>query len=59
MMVVYALDGANGTLDPAFDGHYLPLKHWALAWQEGWADVQALEAAYQYVNDKFGEKGNN
>ena len=28
-LILYALDGVSGTLDPAFDAHVMPLKHWA------------------------------
>ncbi len=34
-LVLYALDGNTGTLDPAFDAHVQPLQSWALAWLVG------------------------
>jgi hypothetical protein len=34
---------ASGTLDPAFDAHVMPLKHWATAWWEGWNDEPSLD----------------
>ena len=40
--VLYALDAAGGTTDPAFDAHVLPLKHWALAHWERWYPRQSL-----------------
>ena len=46
-LTLLALDGANGCLDPAFDVHVSPIKHWALAWWEKWEEPQALEAAFQ------------
>ena len=45
---LYASDGANGTLDPSFDAHILPMKHWALAWWETWADPAQLEKAFRH-----------
>ena len=30
-LVLYAIDGAHGTLDPAFDAHAIPIKMWAQA----------------------------
>ena len=46
LKVLYALDGASGTLDPSFDAHMLPIKHWATAWWEGWIDPCQLERAF-------------
>ena len=43
---LYAIDGSSGTLDPAFDAHALPVKHWALAWWESWADPDRMQRAY-------------
>ena len=45
LKVMYALDGASGTLDPSFDAHVLPVKRWALAWWEVWAGPHQLEKA--------------
>ena len=33
---LYLLDGPNGSLDPTFDAHALPVKHWAMAWWQSW-----------------------
>ena len=46
LKILYVLDGAGGTLDPSFDAHVLPAKHWALAWWEHWVDTDQLERAY-------------
>ena len=40
------LDGQNGTLDPAFEAHVSPLKHWALAWWEAWFDQESMASAF-------------
>ena len=48
LKVLYALDGASGTLDPSFDAHILPAKHWALAWWERWVDADQLERAFAH-----------
>ena len=44
-LVLWAIDQARGTMDPAFDAHVLPIKFWALAvWQE-WRPRRMLERA--------------
>ena len=50
---LYALDGATGTLDPAFDAHVLPVKHWALAWWESWICADVLESSFAAALDKL------
>ena len=52
-LIFYALDGASGTLDPAFDAHLMPLKHWATAWWEGWRDEHTLDSAFQAAGQKL------
>ena len=52
LCTLYALDGINGTLDPCFDDHFLPMKHLALAWWEQWVDAVELEQAYHRVAEK-------
>ena len=47
MKTLYALDGSNGTLDPSFDAHVVPIMHWSLAWWEKWADPSQLGKAYE------------
>ena len=50
---LYVLDGASGTLDPAFDAHALLVKHWAAAWWDDWVCKKALRATFCNVRDKF------
>ena len=42
-------------LDPAFDCHVLPLKHWALAWWEGWFTPLVLEEAFQAAQRRLAD----
>ena len=44
-LVLYAADGASGSLDPAFDAHCLPLRTWALAHWQRWVPPQHLNEA--------------
>ena len=46
-IVLYLLDGATGTMDPAFDAHVLPVKYWALVWWEIWFDHQLLHRVFK------------
>ena len=48
------MDGASGTLDPAFESHLSPLKHWATAWWEQWRTPAELEEAFQFAGLKLG-----
>ena len=48
-LVLFALDAGKGTLDPAYDVTTLPLKHWALAWWEGWVSPVDLSRAAKYA----------
>ena len=43
-MVLYALDGNAGTMDPAFDAHVLPIHAWAMAWWESWRRPHVLNS---------------
>ena len=54
--MLYALDGAEGTLDPAFDAHALLVKHWATAWWERWVPWEAMTQAYGNAKCKFGSR---
>ena len=40
-----AIDGASGTLDPAFDAHVLPIQTWATAWWEHWRSEATMREA--------------
>ena len=44
-LALYTLDGNSGTLDPAFEAHGQPIKHWALAWWENWIPSHCLDNA--------------
>ena len=52
-LTLHTLDGAGGTLDPAFDAHVAPLKMWAYAWWEQWIKVDDLELAFQQAALRF------
>jgi hypothetical protein len=56
-LTLYALDGSSGTLDPAFDCHVQPLRHWALAWWEEWFTPHVLAAAFQAAKRKLAIEG--
>jgi hypothetical protein len=45
-LVLYAADGAKGTMDPAFDAHVIPIRSWALAWWQHWQPPGFLEKAH-------------
>ena len=51
---LYALDGASGTLDPAFLAHASPIVHWAMAWWEGWFRQADLTLAFRIAVRKIG-----
>ena len=46
-LTLHTLDGAYGTLDPAFDAHVLPIVRYATAWWEQWQSHSALTAAFR------------
>ena len=50
---LYALDGSDGTLDPAFEAHASPIKHWALAWWEHWFTPPQLAEAFAEATAKM------
>jgi hypothetical protein len=50
---LYVLDGAYGTLDPAFEAHVAPLRFWDTAWWERWFPHRDLEAAFQMASLKI------
>ena len=54
-IVLYILDGAAGAMDPAFDAHVLPVKHWALAWWEHWFAHEFLDLVYRAACARLGE----
>jgi hypothetical protein len=46
VLVLLALDGSTGTLDPAFDAHVAPAKQWATAVWENWQPRPQLAEAF-------------
>ena len=52
-LILYAVDGPGGTLDPAFDAHARPLQFWALAWWESWFSADALQQAFDEAARKL------
>ena len=50
---LYVLDGAHGTLDPAFEAHTAPVKLWAMAWWERWFPREEIDVAFQVANLKL------
>jgi len=52
-MILFALDSAGGTLDPAFDAIGLPIKHWSTAWWEGWVAHDDLASSIKYAAHKL------
>jgi hypothetical protein len=57
-LTLLALDGPSGTIDPAFEAHTSPLKHWALAWWEGWFNSDTMSSAFTAAALKLsGAKG--
>ena len=58
-LTLYALDGSSGTLDPAFECHLMPLKHWALAWWEGWFTPRTLEVSFRSAELKMAAPGSS
>jgi hypothetical protein len=56
-LTLAALDGANGCLDPAFECHIGPIKHWALAWWERWEESETLETAFQVAGLRLASEG--
>ena len=56
-LVLYVVDGAQGTLDPAFDAHVLPLYMWAMAHWESWLMPLQLEEAMQEAQKRVMHEG--
>ena len=51
-LVFLTVDLHDGTCDPAFSAHELPLKHWTLAWWEAWQTPARLKAAFVAASAK-------
>ena len=52
-LILFSSDLHTGTADPAFMVHQLPVKHWALAWWEGWQSPPRLRAAFVAARAKL------
>ena len=52
-MILFALDVAGGSLDPIFSATVLLIKHWALAWWDGWAARRDLADAMLWAIAKL------
>jgi len=48
-LILMTLDGDQGTLDPAFEAHGSPIKHWAVAWWGHWTAPDNLRQAFADV----------
>ena len=53
-LVLLARDGATGTLDPAFEAHIGPVKHWALATWDRWQPARQMAVAFEAAKIKLG-----
>ena len=52
-LTLFFLDADDGTLDPAFDAHVLPLKFWSMAIWEGWVAVDSMVNTVSNVHRKL------
>lgn len=48
-----ALDGSSGTLDPAFEAHVAPLRHWATALWDNWFTTDLMQHTLGAARRKF------
>ena len=58
-LTLLILDGVDGTLDPAFDGHIGPIKYWALAWWEQWFGQSQLTLTFAAATAKLSACGSS
>ena len=54
ILALLALDGQHGTLDPLFDAHVGPIKHWALAVWDKWFPVEHMQDTVDRAKHKLG-----
>ena len=52
-LALLAMDGSAGTLDPGFEAHVEPTKHWALAVWERWQPREQLVTAFANAATKL------
>lgn len=57
-LVLYVIDGPWGTLDPAFEAHCAPLRHWFLAWWERWIPHADLVRAFSFAKGRLSSGDN-
>ena len=48
------IDAGKGTIDPAFDAHILPIKHYAYAWWEHWQAHKLWDRSFSAAVKKIG-----
>ena len=53
ILVLLALDGSSGTLDPAFAAHVTPARQWALAVWEKWQPQKHITEAFEAATLKL------
>ena len=58
-IVLWAVDGGSGTLDPGFDAHVQPISFWAHAWWQKWRPRARLIAAADSACAKFNPDDEN
>ena len=53
LLTLLAIDGQYGTLDPAFDAHVGPIKHWALAVWDKWFPITHMQMTHERARHKL------
>jgi hypothetical protein len=53
VLTLLALDGGSGTLDPAFEAHAAPIRHWANAVWDHWFDTQHMQSTLDAARRKL------
>ena len=54
VLTLLAIDGTNGTIDPAFEAHAAIIRHWALAVWDQWFGTQHMQTALNAARHKLG-----
>ena len=52
-LMFYAADSAGGRLDPAFEGHAMPIRCWSFSWWQSWHSSEKLCAAHAAATTKL------
>ncbi len=58
-LALVAIDADNGTLDPAFQAHVGPIRHWALAVWDSWFSQESLSSTFVAAKKKVQKAGDN